>query len=90
MPRDEVPRRNEAVRDNIPTSPILLEYTTFMRGVDVADQLRASYSSITRSHKWWHRVFFALLDITKVNIYIMYLSSCASAPDPVTRPMTHL
>jgi hypothetical protein len=45
MPRDEVPRRNGAVRENIPTSPMLVEYTTFMRGVDVADQLQASYSS---------------------------------------------
>jgi hypothetical protein len=73
MPRDEVPRRNGAVRENIPTSPMLLEYTTFMRGVDVADQLRASYSLQSRSHKWWHRIFFALLDITEVNIYVMYL-----------------
>jgi hypothetical protein len=90
VPRDEVPRRNGAVRDSIPTSPILLEYTTYMRGVDVADQLRASYSSITRSHKWWHRVFFALLDITEVNMYIMYMSRCATGPHPVERPMTHL
>jgi hypothetical protein len=57
VPCDEVPRRNGAIREQIPTSPILLEYTTFMRGVEVADQLRASYSSQTRSHKWWHRVF---------------------------------
>jgi hypothetical protein len=71
--RDEVPCRNGAVRENIPTSPTLLEYTTFMRGVDVADQLRASYTFQTRSHKWWHRIFFPLLNIMEVNIYIMYL-----------------
>ena len=39
VPRDEVPRRNGAVRENIPTSLVLLEYTTFMRSIDVADQL---------------------------------------------------
>jgi hypothetical protein len=76
MPHDEVPRRNGPVREKIPTSPMLIEYTTFMRGVDVADQLRASYSSQSRSHKWWHRIFFALLDITEVNTYIMYLDRC--------------
>jgi hypothetical protein len=61
-----------------------------MRGVDVADQLHASYSSFTRSHKWWHRIFFALLDMTEVNMYIMYLSSCTSGRNPVPRPMIHL
>jgi hypothetical protein len=35
MPRDEVPRRNGAVREKIPTSPI----PTFMRGINMADQL---------------------------------------------------
>jgi hypothetical protein len=46
--------RNGAVREKIPTSPMLIEYTTFMRSVDVADQLQASYSSQSQSHKWWH------------------------------------
>jgi hypothetical protein len=44
VPRDEVPRRNGAIREKILTSPMLLEYITFMRDVDVADQLCASYS----------------------------------------------
>jgi hypothetical protein len=39
VPHDEVPHRNGTIREQIPTSPMLLEYTTFMRGVDVADQL---------------------------------------------------
>jgi hypothetical protein len=90
MPRDEVPRRNGAMREKIPTSPVLLEYTTFMRGVDVADQLRASYSSLTRSHKWWHQVSSSLLDITEVNMYIMYLDRCKQSRNPVTHPLTHL
>ena len=32
MPLHIVPRRNGAVREVVPTSPVLLEYTTFMRG----------------------------------------------------------
>jgi hypothetical protein len=90
MPRSEVPRRNGVVREEIPTSPMLLEYTKFMRGVDVADQLRASYSSLPRSHKWWHRVFFAMLDVTEVNMYVMYLDRCRQGPNPVKSPLTHL
>jgi hypothetical protein len=50
--------RNGPIRDTVHTSPIDLEYTSRMRGVDVADQLQASYSCQIRSHKWWHRVFF--------------------------------
>ena len=40
-----VPKRNDMVRGNIMTSPMHLEYTTHMWGVDVADQLRALYST---------------------------------------------
>ena len=76
MPIDEVPRRNGAIWEQVATSPVLKEYTKFMRGVDVANQLRASYSSLTWSHKWWHRVFFAMLDVTEVNMFIMYLDQC--------------
>ena len=42
--RDTVPRRHGAVRDQIFTFPVLVEYTQHMRGVDVADQLWISYS----------------------------------------------
>jgi hypothetical protein len=87
-----VPRRNGAVRELIQTSPILLEYTTHMRGVDVADQLRASYSCQVRSHKWWHRIFFFLLDLSVVNMYIYYLNCVQHVNErrrPLT-PMTHL
>jgi hypothetical protein len=85
----KVPRRNGAVRDAIHTSPIHFEYTNCMRGVDVADQLRASYSCQTRSHKWWHRVLFFLIDTTVVNMYIIYLSLLRRQRVP-SRPMTHL
>ena len=34
-----IPRRTGAVRNLIPTSPIHLEYITYMCGVDVADQI---------------------------------------------------
>jgi hypothetical protein len=34
--------------------------------------------------------FFALLDITKVNIYIIYLNRCGQGPNLVRHPMTHL
>lgn len=89
VPVPTVPRRNGARRDPIQTSPIHLEYTTHMRGVDVADQLRASYSCQTRSHKWWHRVFYFLLDTTVVNMYVIYLGTLHRRRHP-RRCISHL
>jgi hypothetical protein len=82
-----VPRRNGVERENIMTSPMHLEYTTHMQGVDVADQLRASYSTQNRTHKWWHRIFFFLLDTTVVNMYMIYLVECKRRSKPL---VTHL
>jgi hypothetical protein len=81
--------RNGVVRDNIQTFLVHLEYTTHMRGIDVADQLQASYSCQSRSHKWWHHVFHFVINQTVVNMYIIYLEHCAS--ERFRRmPMTHL
>lgn len=68
---------------------MLRDYTTYMRGVDVADQLKAPYSSHPRSHKWWHRMFWFLIDMTKVNMYIMYLSHAVEGRNPILHPMSH-
>ena len=66
-------RRDSAMRLNICTSLVVQEYMEHMRGVDVVDHLRENYSSQVQLHKWWHRVFFFLWDLTKVNMYMMYL-----------------
>ena len=67
-----VPRKNGVERPNIKTSPIHLEYTTNMRGVDLANHIRSNYSLQVRTHKWWHRVFFSLLDLSTTNMYVIY------------------
>ena len=73
-PMDVVPRRNGAICEDIQSSPMQKEYTTYMHGINVADQLRVLYSCQVWSHKWWHHIFYFLLDMTIVNMYIMYLS----------------
>jgi hypothetical protein len=67
------------VREAIPTSSMHVEYTTPMYGVDVADQLRTSYNIQNRSLKWWHRIFFFLLDMTVVNMFIIYVAACKTS-----------
>ena len=76
LPAPEVPCRSGIVRHQIPMPSILMEYTAYMWGVNVANQLRSLYNAQTRSHKRWHKIFNGLHDITIVNIYIMYLDRC--------------
>ena len=71
----------------MPTSPIHLEYTMKMRGVDVNDQLRASYTTFTRSKKWWHRIFMFLLDVAITNLWILHKYLCVALEK---KAMTHL
>ena len=59
--REECPvaeRRVGSMRNALETSPMHYQYTTYMRGVDVADQLKREYSSQVRTQKWWLRFFF--------------------------------
>ena len=43
-----------------------------MRDVDTQDQRRASYSTQIFTKKWWHRVYFFLLDAALTNAFIMH------------------
>ena len=89
-PPSEVHHCFGALRHQIPTLPILLEYTTYMCGMDVANQLKSSYTTQSRSHKWWHKIFNGLFDISTVNMYIMYLDRCKQGLNPVSIPLRHL
>jgi hypothetical protein len=40
------------------SSPMHLKYTTHMSGMDITDQLWASYSMQNCTHKWWHKIIF--------------------------------
>ena len=68
-----VPRVRGIMRVDICTSPLLLKYTIDMWKKDVTNQLHALYSFYIHSHKWWHCIFFFLLNLIVVNIYIIHL-----------------
>ena len=55
-------------------------YNKFMGGVDLADARWKTYSCSRRSKKWWHRLFYYLVDVSVVNSYILLSESpqCAS------------
>lgn len=82
-----VPRFVGTLHINNPTSPIHLEYTTYMRGVDVGDELCGTYSTLPKTHKWWHCLFFFLLDTSMVSAWLIH---CAFAKDTNVAALTHL
>jgi hypothetical protein len=55
-------------KKEICTTPMYLQYTINMRGVDAADQLRSIYLCLMRSHKWWYCIFFYMLGTMVCNM----------------------
>ena len=44
---------------------VIDDYNNFMNGVDVADQLRTNYETRVKSNKWWHPIFWALINTAR-------------------------
>ncbi|GBM36035.1 hypothetical protein AVEN_274441-1 [Araneus ventricosus] len=56
------------------TAPIVVkDYNGHMGGIDKADILHAIYDRDRKSKKWWHRLFFAMLEMAYINSYIAYV-----------------
>ncbi|XP_008189411.1 piggyBac transposable element-derived protein 3-like, partial [Acyrthosiphon pisum] len=64
-------KNKQGVSTEIPCPQIIKDYNNYM-GVDHADQLRVTYGVDRRSKKWWHRLFWGMIDILFVNAYIIY------------------
>lgn len=60
------------VKHDITCPQVVQDYNRFMGGVDHADQLRTSYGVNRKSKKWWHRMFWGILDIMFVNAFVIY------------------
>ena len=55
-----VSRRGEGgIREYVPCPPAVIDYISFMRGIDRGDQLIELYNAGKKSHKWWKRFFFS-------------------------------
>lgn len=65
-------KNKQGVSTEIPCPQVIKDYNNFMGGVDHADQLRVTYGVDRRSKKWWHRLFWGMIDILFVNAYIIY------------------
>lgn len=65
-------KQKDGTKLDVACPAIVKNYNRFMGGVDFADRLRQCYCTDRRSKKWWHRLFFGLLDIAFVNSYVIY------------------
>lgn len=51
---------------------MIIDYTKHMGGVDRTDQYTAAYPFLRRSHKWYRKMFFWLIEVCIVNSFLLY------------------
>ena len=59
------------------------KYNEFMGGVDLMDSLISLYKIHIRSHKFYHKIIYHMLDVTVVNSWLLYRRDCNSAQVPL-------
>lgn len=59
-------------RKQVPCPAIVKSYNKSMGGVDLADMLISLYRIQARTKRWYIKVFWHLVDIAKVNAWILY------------------
>ena len=68
----QVQRRNkDGSRSNVNSPLAAKTYNASMGGVDLADAKRTVYSCSRKSKKWWHRIFYFVIDVCVVNAHII-------------------
>ena len=63
----------------------IIDYNTYMHGVDTADQYLAYYPFIRKTVKWPKKVFFYLLQCCLFNIYITFSKNNPKFPQIIPR-----
>ena len=64
--------KKEKKRKDIPYPQIVKQYNKNMGGVDLADMLIALYRIPCKSNRWYQKLFWNLVDIAKVNAWLLY------------------
>ena len=65
-------KKKDGSVSKIPAPPVVKDYNANMGAIDKNDQLKKSYAIDRKSKRWWIRIFLHLLDICRVNSFIMY------------------
>ena len=62
---------------------IISNYNSFIGGVDLEDQAICDYFIGRKTMKWWHRVFWRLLDNGITNAYVIYKANKSKSLDKI-------
>ena len=65
-------KERDGTKATVTCPQVVKDYNDYMGGVDMHDMLRQKYGISRKSKKWWHRIFFGLLDMTIVNAFLTY------------------
>ena len=64
--------KKEKKRKDIPYPQIVKQYNKSMGGVDLADMLITLYRIPCKTKRWYQKIFWHLVDIAKVNAWLLY------------------
>lgn len=65
-------KQKDGTKATVSCPHVVKDYNQHMGGVDKHDMLRQLYGTDRKNVKWWHRIFFGLLDMSIVNSFIVY------------------
>ncbi|GFN74555.1 PiggyBac transposable element-derived protein 3 [Plakobranchus ocellatus] len=64
--------QKDGTRAEVSCPVAVRDYNAHMGGVDKADMLCSLYGINRKSRKWWHRLFFGVIDRMLVNSFVVY------------------
>ncbi|XP_049779725.1 piggyBac transposable element-derived protein 3-like [Schistocerca cancellata] len=80
-PNTEVERFDKKLKKSVKVAcpRAVVEYNQFMGGVDLVDSVVALYRIQIYSKKWYHRIFFHILNLVVVNAWFLYTRDALSS-----------
>ncbi len=81
--------KNKKERAKVPCPQLIAQYNKGMGGVDLADMLIAAYRIPMKTRRWYIKIFWHLIDMAKVNAWLLYRRHCDQLKIP-KKPRLHL
>ena len=75
---------------NISCPTVVQEYNKNMGGVDLSDMLISLYRTNIKIKRWYLKVFFHCVDISKVNAWLLYRRHCQQLGIPKSKQLSLL